>query len=69
MAAVSEKPIMLIGIDESDQSSYALEWAIEHFFTPFAPNFPFKLFLVHAKPTPMTAIGFAGPGIISFSFP
>lgn len=62
--ANSEKPVMLAGIDESDQSFYALEWAIDHFLTPFAPNIPFDVVLVHAKPTPTTAIGFAGPGIV-----
>lgn len=62
----SEKPVMLLGIDDSEQSFYALEWAIDHFFIPFAPNFPFKLCLVHSKPTPMSAIGFAGPGMFSF---
>ncbi|KAL2945389.1 Universal stress protein A-like protein [Bienertia sinuspersici] len=60
--AMPEKPVMLIGIDDSEQSFYALTWAIDHFFTPFAPNFPFKLTLVHSKPTPTSAIGFAGPG-------
>ncbi|XP_021763154.1 universal stress protein PHOS34-like [Chenopodium quinoa] len=62
MATMSEKPIMLVGIDDSEQSFYAMEWAIDHFFTPFAPNYPFKLHLIHSKPTPVTAIGFAGPG-------
>ncbi|CAO2824418.1 unnamed protein product [Amaranthus hypochondriacus] len=60
--ATSEKPVMVVGIDESDQSFYALEWSIDHFLTPFAPNIPFDVVLVHAKPTPTTAIGFAGPG-------
>ncbi|KAL9228192.1 hypothetical protein vseg_003799 [Gypsophila vaccaria] len=59
---MGEKPIMIVGIDESEQSYYALEWSLDHFFTPFAPNFPFTLFLVHAKPSPSSAIGIAGPG-------
>ena len=57
---------MLVGIDESEQSFYALEWALDHFFTPFSPNFPFNIILVHAKPTPTSAIGFAGPGNVFF---
>ncbi|GAB2213678.1 hypothetical protein Droror1_Dr00017991 [Drosera rotundifolia] len=63
MASEGEsKPVMLVGIDDSEHSFYALEWAVEHFFVPHAPNFPFKLFVVHAKPSPTSAIGLAGPG-------
>ncbi|GAB4841142.1 hypothetical protein Ancab_021886 [Ancistrocladus abbreviatus] len=58
----TEKPVMVVGIDDSEHSFYALEWALEHFFTPHAPEFPFKLFIVHAKATPASAIGLAGPG-------
>nr|AGV40783.1 universal stress protein [Salicornia brachiata] len=60
--AMSDKPVMLVAVDDSEQSFYALEWTLDHFFTPFAPNFPFKLILVNSKPTPTSAIGFAGPG-------
>ncbi|GAB2281580.1 hypothetical protein Dimus_016160, partial [Dionaea muscipula] len=58
----AEKPVMLVGIDDSEHSFYALEWALDHFFAPHAPNFPFKLIVVHAKPSPSSAIGLAGPG-------
>ncbi|CAL5352304.1 unnamed protein product [Camellia sinensis] len=57
-----EKPVMVVGIDDSERSIYALEWILDHFFTPNAPNFLFNLFIVHAKPSPTSAIGFAGPG-------
>ncbi|GMJ01073.1 hypothetical protein like AT2G47710 [Hibiscus trionum] len=56
--ATSEKQAMVVGIDESDHSMYALEWTLDHFF---ASNSPFKLFIVHAKPTP-SVVGLAGPG-------
>ncbi|PSR85989.1 Exo-beta-D-glucosaminidase [Actinidia chinensis var. chinensis] len=59
--ATSEKPVMVVGIDDSEHSVYALEWALDHFFAPYAPNFPFNLAVVHARPTPTSAIGFAGP--------
>lgn len=59
-----EKPVMVVGIDESEQSTYALEWALDRFFVPFAPNFPFKLFIVHAKPNAVSAVGLAGPGTL-----
>jgi len=53
---------MVVGIDDSEQSVYALEWALDHFFTPFAPNFPLTLIILHAKPSSTSAIGLAGPG-------
>ncbi|KAK9282447.1 hypothetical protein L1049_005365 [Liquidambar formosana] len=60
--ATMEKPVMVVGIDESEHSFYALEWTIEHFFAPFASNPPFKLLIVHAKPSATSSIGLAGPG-------
>ncbi|GFZ19423.1 adenine nucleotide alpha hydrolases-like superfamily protein [Actinidia rufa] len=59
--ATSEKPVMVVGIDDSEHSVYALEWVLDHFFAPCAPNFPFNLAVVHAKPTPTSAIRFSGP--------
>ncbi|KAK6239364.1 hypothetical protein QUC31_004833 [Theobroma cacao] len=60
--ATSEKQAMVVGIDDSEHSKYALEWTLDHFFAPFASNPPFKLFVVHAKPTASSAVGLAGPG-------
>ncbi|GMN38007.1 hypothetical protein TIFTF001_007286 [Ficus carica] len=60
--ATDEKQVMVVGIDDSEQSSYALEWTLDHFFAPYASNPPFKLVIVHAKPTPTSAVGLAGPG-------
>uniref|UniRef100_A0A2P2M1B0 UspA domain-containing protein n=1 Tax=Rhizophora mucronata TaxID=61149 RepID=A0A2P2M1B0_RHIMU len=57
-----EKEVMVVAIDESDHSMYALEWAVDHFFAPFAPNYPFKLLLLHAKSTASSIVGLAGPG-------
>ncbi|PKI32183.1 hypothetical protein CRG98_047419 [Punica granatum] len=53
--AVAEKQVMVIGIDDSEHSTYALEWILDHFFVPVAPNCPFKLYIVHAKPTASSA--------------
>lgn len=58
-----QKPVMIVGVDDSDHSFYALEWTLDHFLTP---NSPFKLIVVHSKPTPTSAIGFAGPGIFIY---
>ncbi|KAK4774437.1 hypothetical protein SAY86_009372 [Trapa natans] len=40
----------------------ALQWTLDRFFAPYAPNCPFKLFIVHAKPSPTSLVGLAGPG-------
>ncbi|KAL6968517.1 hypothetical protein U1Q18_034321 [Sarracenia purpurea var. burkii] len=60
--ATTVKPVIVVGIDDSEHSFYALEWALDHFFTPYAPISPFNLVVVHAKPSPVSAIGLAGPG-------
>ncbi|XP_065861335.1 universal stress protein PHOS34 [Euphorbia lathyris] len=57
-----EKQLMVVGIDDSEHSIYALNWTLDRFFLPFASNSPFRLVLVHAKPTPASAVGLAGPG-------
>ncbi|KAJ9696503.1 hypothetical protein PVL29_008630 [Vitis rotundifolia] len=65
--ATAEKPVMVVGIDDSEHSLYAFEWTLDHFFAPFPGTAPFKLVIVHAKPSPATAIGLgglAGPGAI-----
>jgi nucleotide-binding universal stress UspA family protein len=63
MATTEKKQVMIVAIDQSDHSEYALEWTLDHFFTPFAAvNSPFQLIVVHAKPTASSAVGLAGPG-------
>jgi len=59
--ATSEKQVMVVGIDDCDHSTYALEWTLDHFFTPI-PNPFFKLVLVHAKPSATSTVGVAGLG-------
>ncbi|KAI4301405.1 hypothetical protein L6164_034688 [Bauhinia variegata] len=54
--------VMVVGIDESEQSTYALNWTLDHFFVPVSTPL-FKLVLAHAKPTPSTAVGLIGPGM------
>lgn len=53
---------MVVGIDESEHSFYALDWTLQHFFSPSPENSPFKLFIVHAKPSAAMAVGIIGPG-------
>ena len=59
----SGKPAVVVAIDESEHSYYALEWALDHFFSGSAGQSPlFSLVIVHAKPSPASVIGLAGPG-------
>lgn len=57
------KQIMVIAVDDSAPSMYALEWTLDHFFTPFGSLQPFQLIAVHARPVPISVIQLAGPGI------
>ncbi|KAK1558678.1 hypothetical protein Q3G72_005339 [Acer saccharum] len=57
----SEKQAMVVGIDDSEHSVYALEWTLDHFFTNFASNPPFKLVVVHSKPSASSVVGLVGP--------
>ncbi|CAL5337864.1 unnamed protein product [Camellia sinensis] len=57
---MAEKQVMVVGIDDSEHSFYALEWVLEHFFNP-SKNSVFKLVVVHAKSAPSSVIGLAGP--------
>ncbi|KAF3330254.1 fiber protein Fb19 [Carex littledalei] len=60
MEAGPEKTAMVVGIDESEHSFYALQWTLLHFFSIPVPLF--KLIVVTAKPTPGSVVGLAGPG-------
>lgn len=58
----AEKPVMVVGVDESSHSFYALEWTLDRFFAPFAPNHPYHLVIVHARPSATSVLGIAGNG-------
>ncbi|KZV21550.1 hypothetical protein F511_11043 [Dorcoceras hygrometricum] len=57
-----EKSVMVVGIDESEHSFYALHWTLQHFFSPSPEYSPFKLVIVHSKPSAAMAVGIIGPG-------
>ncbi|KAH9329028.1 hypothetical protein KI387_001136 [Taxus chinensis] len=59
----TQKPIV-VGIDDSEQSSYALQWTLDHLLHPFihADHPPFKLVLLHARPPATSVLRMAGPG-------
>ncbi|KAH9657725.1 Usp domain-containing protein [Citrus sinensis] len=55
---------MVVGIDDSEHSTYALQWTLDHFFANSTVNPPFKLVIVHARPSPSAVIGLAGHGAV-----
>lgn len=59
---------MVVGLDDSEHSYYALEWTLEQFFSKSPEKSPFKLVIVHAKPSASYAIGLAGPGILNYNY-
>jgi hypothetical protein len=60
-AAALGKMTMVAGVDESEHSFYALQWALQHFFPPGQPQ-QYRLVVVTAKPSAASAVGLAGPG-------
>lgn len=52
---------MVVGVDESEHSYYALQWTLLHFFSPGQQQ-QYRLVVVTAKPTAASAVGLAGPG-------
>lgn len=64
-AAVPGKMTMVVGVDDSEHSFYALQWALQHFFPPgpqTQTQQQYRLVVVTAKPSAASAIGLAGPG-------
>jgi hypothetical protein len=55
------KMTMVVGVDESEHSYYALQWTLLHFFSPGQLQ-QYRLVVVTAKPTAASAVGLAGPG-------
>lgn len=62
-----EKPVMVVGVDDSEHSDYTLQWTLQQFFSSAPGHSPFKLVIIHAKPQAVTSVSFAGPGI-NYSF-
>ncbi|VVA16773.1 PREDICTED: universal stress [Prunus dulcis] len=59
------KPLMLVAVDDSEHSFYALEWTLDHFFA-HGTNHPFKLIVIHARSSASSALGVAGFGSVDF---
>lgn len=60
--AAAVKTAIVVGIDESGLSFYALRRALLLFFSGRGPNPPVKLVVVYAKPIPTSVVSVAGPG-------
>ncbi|CAN6361237.1 unnamed protein product [Urochloa humidicola] len=60
-AETTTKMTMVAGVDESEHSFYALQWALNHFFAPGQAQ-QYRLVVVTAKPSAASAVGLAGPG-------
>jgi hypothetical protein len=51
-----KNPVMLVALNESEHSFYALEWTLNHFFAPNAGH-SVKLHVIHARPSPASLLG------------
>ncbi|TVU49866.1 hypothetical protein EJB05_01205, partial [Eragrostis curvula] len=56
------KMTMVVAVDDSEHSFYALQWALQHFFPSEPAQQQYRLAVVTAKPTAASAVGLAGPG-------
>jgi hypothetical protein len=71
------KITMVLAFDDSEHSFYALEWTLNHFYSPATGGgMGFQLVIVHAKRA-LSAVNVSGPGtsehlqlcsLISYSF-
>ena len=59
----TQKPVILVAVDESDHSFHALNWALDNFFAPMEDH-NFKLIIVHAivLPAPYRGLVHIGKG-------
>lgn len=57
------KKKIVVGVDDSEQSVYALQWTLDYLLASFPADPPFKLFLVHARPSATSVLRMAGPGV------
>ncbi|CAN6334349.1 unnamed protein product [Urochloa humidicola] len=58
--AAAGKMTMVVGVDDSEPSFYALRWLLQHLFAPGQQQY--RLVVVTA--TPSAAVGIAGPGAL-----
>nr|CAD1833296.1 unnamed protein product [Ananas comosus var. bracteatus] len=56
------RTVMVVGIEDSEHSYYALGWTLRRFFGGGAAASGIDLVIVHAKPSPANVVNLAGPG-------
>ncbi|XP_042471164.1 universal stress protein PHOS34-like isoform X1 [Zingiber officinale] len=58
------KPVIAVAVDDSERSFHALRWTLLRFFSSPAAGstLPFKLVVVHARPTPTSIISPSATG-------
>ncbi|CAL5084798.1 unnamed protein product [Urochloa decumbens] len=56
-----KQTVVMVGVDDSDHSYYALEWAVRNLAAGMAGGAA-DLVIVHAKPKPSSVVSFGGPG-------
>ncbi|CAN6343238.1 unnamed protein product [Urochloa humidicola] len=61
MAEEAKKMTMVVGVDDSEPSFYALQWLLQHFFPPGQQQ-QYRLVVVTAVPS--ATVGIAGPGAL-----
>ncbi|CAN6334348.1 unnamed protein product [Urochloa humidicola] len=61
-AAAGTKMTMVVGVDDSEPSLYALRWLLHHFFPPGQLQQQYHLVVVTAVPS--ATVGIAGPGAL-----
>ncbi|XP_037488750.1 uncharacterized protein LOC119367300 [Triticum dicoccoides] len=55
------KTVVLVGVDDSDHSYRALEWALRYVAETAGPRAPTELVVVHAKPVVSSVVTLGGP--------
>ncbi|GJM95479.1 hypothetical protein PR202_ga12219 [Eleusine coracana subsp. coracana] len=68
-SAAGKMMTMVVGVDDSDPSWYALQWTLQRFFPPSGQPYLYRLVVVTAKPAAACNVGLAGPGaadVVSF---
>ncbi|EHA8586389.1 universal stress protein PHOS34 [Cocos nucifera] len=63
MEMAGKKQVVLVAVDESNESMHALEWAVEHLFSSASVAANFKIILIHVKPPPVSILRISGPGM------
>jgi nucleotide-binding universal stress UspA family protein len=61
-----KKTVVVVAVDDSDHSYYALEWTVRHVVGAGGmAGGAADLVIVHAKPSPSSVVSFGGPGTSS----